>query len=80
MFRTQVSLTEEQMKRLRGEARRRHISLAAVIRDAVDRAVPGEDADRAARIEELLQAAGSAASGSGTVATNHDDVLGGIRW
>lgn len=80
MIRTQVSLTEEQMKRLRGEARRRHISLAAVIRDAVDRAVPGEDADRAARIEALLQAAGSAASGSGTVATNHDDVLGGIRW
>jgi len=51
-----------------------------VIRDAVDRAVPGEDADRAARIEELLQAAGSAASGSGTVATNHDDVLGSSRW
>lgn len=80
MIRTQISLTEEQMKRLRGEARRRRLSLAAVIRDAVDRAVPGEDAERSARIEALLKAAGSAASGSGTVATNHDDVLGGDRW
>lgn len=80
MIRTQVSLTEEQMKRLREEARRRHVSLAAVIRDAVDRAVPDEDAERAARIEVLLQAAGSASSGSGTVATDHDEVLGGDRW
>jgi hypothetical protein len=80
MIRTQVSLTEEQMKRLREEARRRHVSLAAVIRDAVDRAVPDEDAERAARIEVLLQVAGSASSGSGTVATDHDEVLGGDRW
>jgi uncharacterized protein YigA (DUF484 family) len=80
MIRTQVSLTEEQMKRLREEARRRHVSLAAVIRDAVDRAVPDEDAERAARIEVLLQAAGSASSGSGTVATDHDEILGVNRW
>ena len=80
MIRTQVSLTEEQMKRLRGEARRRRVSLAALIRDAVDRAVPGEDAERSARMDALLEAAGSASSGSGTVASNHDDVLGDERW
>ena len=40
MIRTQISLTEDQMRRLRHEARRRHVSLAAVIRDAVERVVP----------------------------------------
>jgi hypothetical protein len=80
MIRTQISLTEEQMKRLRREAKRRHVSLAALIRDAVDRAVPDEDAERSARIDLLLEAAGSASSGTGTVATDHDAVLGGDRW
>jgi hypothetical protein len=79
VIRTQVSLTEDQMRRLRREARRRHVSLAAVIRDAVDRVVPDEDARRAARIDALLAAAGSTASGSGTVARDHDAVLGGER-
>lgn len=68
------------MKRLRVEARRRRVSIAALVRDAVDRAVPGEEAERFARIEALLAAAGSVSSGSGTVATGHDDVLGGDRW
>jgi hypothetical protein len=80
MIRTQVSLTKEQMKRLRREAERRHVSLAALIRDAVDRAVPDEDAERSSRIDLLLEAAGSASSGTGTVATDHDAVLGGDRW
>jgi hypothetical protein len=80
MIRTQISLTEDQMRRLRREARRRHVSLAAVVRDAVDRVVPDEDAQRTKRIAALLAAAGSAASGTGTVARDHDDVLGGERW
>ena len=80
MIRTQVSLTEDQMRRLRREARRRHISMAAVIRDAVDRAVPDEDRLRHDRVEALLAAAGSAASGTGTVARDHDEVLAGDRW
>jgi hypothetical protein len=80
MIRTQVSLTEDQMRRLRREARRRHVSLAAVIRDAVDRVVPDEDARRSTRVETLLAAAGSTASGSGTVAREHDAVLGKDRW
>lgn len=80
MIRTQISLTEDQMRRLRREARRRHVSLAAVIRDAVDRVVPDEDGQRSARIDTLLAAAGSIASGSGTVAREHDAVLGEDRW
>lgn len=80
MIRTQVSLTEEQMGRLRREARRRHVSLAAIIRDAVDRVVPDEDAQRHERVETLLNAAGSAASVTGTVARDHDDELSVERW
>jgi len=80
MIRTQVSLTEEQMRRLRSEARRRHVSLAAVIRDAVDRVVPDDEARRRERVDTLLAAAGSAASGSGSVAREHDEVLAGDRW
>ncbi len=80
MIRTQVSLTDDQMRRLRREARRRQVSLAAVIRDAVDRVVPDEEALRHDRIEALLAAAGSAASGTGLVARDHDAELDGERW
>jgi len=80
MIRTQISLTDEQLRRLRQEARRRHVSLATVIRDAVDRVVPDEERLRMERIEALLGVAGSAASGTGTVARDHDEVLAGDRW
>jgi hypothetical protein len=80
MIRTQVSLTQDQMRRLRREARRRHVSMAAVIRDAVDQAVPDEDRSRRDRIDVLLLAAGSVASGTGTIAQDHDDLLAGERW
>jgi hypothetical protein len=80
MIRTQISLTDEQMSRLRREARRRNVSLAAVVRDAVDRVVPDEDGARIERLEALLATAGSAASGTGTVARDHDEVLAGERW
>jgi hypothetical protein len=80
VIRTQVSLTEEQMRRLRKEARRQGVSLAAVVRDAVDRVVPDEDEERLRRLESLLAAAGSAASGTGTVARDHDAVLASERW
>jgi uncharacterized protein YigA (DUF484 family) len=75
MIRTQVSLTEAQMQRLRREAHRRNVSLAAIVREAVDRAVPYEDVARSARVEALLGVAGAAASGSGTVAREHDELL-----
>jgi hypothetical protein len=80
VIRTQISLTDDQMRRLRQEARRRHVSLATVVRDAVDKAVPDEGAQRRARVDELLAAAGSAASGTGTVARDHDAILGEGRW
>ncbi len=80
MIRTQASLTEDQMRRLRHEARRRHVSLTAVVRDAVDEVVPDEDRLRSDRIDALLTIAGSAASGTGDVAQGPDEVLAGERW
>jgi hypothetical protein len=68
------------MRRLRREARRRHVSMAAIIRDAVDQVVPDEDARRRDRIDALLATAGSAASGTGLVARDHDAELAGDRW
>ena len=80
MIRTQISLTDDQMRRLRLEARRRHVSLAAVVRDAVDQFVPDEDVRRRSRVDALLAAAGSVASGTGTVARDHDAILGEGPW
>ena len=77
-MRTQVSLTEHQLRRLQREAHRRHLSVSAVIRDALDRLLPDEDAQRTGRIDALLAVAGSAASGTGTVARDHDDLLGEV--
>jgi len=80
MIRTQISLTEDQMRRLRAEAKRRRVSIAALLRDAVDQVVPDEDAQRALRHQVLLGVAGIVASGTGTIARDHDDALGEDRW
>jgi len=42
--------------------------------------VPDEDDRRRDRIDTLLAAAGSAASGTGLVARDHDAELPGERW
>lgn len=68
------------MRRLRAEAKRRGTSLASVIRDAVDSTVPDASERQRKRIDALLAAAGAAASGTGTVAREHDDVLSDGRW
>jgi hypothetical protein len=80
VIRTQISLTEEQMRRLRAEARRRKVPIAEVVRDAVDQVVPPEGAARDSRFERFLAIAGSAHSGTGDVATRHDEILGEGDW
>jgi hypothetical protein len=73
--RTQISLTEEQSRRLRGLARRKHTSMAALIRDAVDRAYPppGRADEPRAR---ALAAVGGFRSGSSDISAEHDRELG----
>jgi len=46
-----------------------------VVRDAIDRTVPDADQARLDRVEALLEVAGTAASGTGTVARDHDELL-----
>lgn len=80
MERTQISLTTEQMRRLRAEARRRKVPIAVVVRDAVDRVVPADPGDGQARFEQFLAAVGRFESGSGDVAATHDEIAGDTSW
>jgi hypothetical protein len=75
MIRTQISLTEKQMSSLRRVASARGVSIAAVIREAVDRSVPDEAADRLARQERAFGHAASFSSGHRDTSERHDEVL-----
>ena len=81
VIRTQISLTEAQMDRLKREARRRHTSIAAIIRDAVDATVVDEDADRLTRQQRAFGLAGVFTSGRSDISERHDEILGEeTRW
>ena len=80
MIRTQISLTEDQMRRLRAEARRRKVPIAALVREAVDRVVPTDPGAGRARFDRLLAAAGRFHSGTGDVAARHDEIAGEGEW
>jgi hypothetical protein len=80
MIRTQISLTEDQMRRLRREATRRSVPIAEVVRDAVDRVVPQDPGGRQAKVERALTSVGRFRSGSGDVSERHDEIAGESRW
>lgn len=80
MVRTQISLTDDQMRRLRAEARRRGVPIAAVVRDAVDRVVPGGTTSRHEAFRRALAAAGRFDSGHGDLAARHDEIAGETDW
>ena len=67
MVRTQISLTEEQMGRLRAQARRRRVPIATIVREAVDRVVPPDPGQRQALFQRAVSAIGRFDSGSGDV-------------
>jgi len=69
--RTQISLTAEQATRLRHIAARRGTSMAALIRDAVDRVVR-DDEDPEVRWERAMKAIGSAIGPVGNAGEDHD--------
>ncbi len=75
MIRTQISLTGEQHRRLRRVARERGVSVAEVIRRAVDAQVPSEDDERQRRWERLMALAGAFRSGLPDIAERHDEYL-----
>lgn len=69
------------MRRLRRTARERGTSIAAVIRDAVERSIPDEDTERLARQRRAFGLAGAFDSGHRDTAQRHDEVLADEkRW
>jgi hypothetical protein len=77
MERTQISLEPEQAERLRRLARERGVSMAHLIREAVDRTYGGPLAPptRAELWERAKSAIGCGHSGLGDVSKRHDDYL-----
>lgn len=77
MVRTQIQLTEQQARRLRGEARERGLSLAEIIRRYVEKGLADETPtrealyDRAARIVGRFRDRG----GARDVSSEHDRFL-----
>lgn len=75
MVRTIVQLPEAQAAALERAARRRGVSRAAVVREALDRLLRPEMSDEDATLRRALAAAGSFASGVPDLAERHDDYL-----
>lgn len=76
MLRTQIQFSEQQINLLKDYANREQVSIAEIVRRAVDAWCR---ADRQVSVEERRQAAlsivGQFASGQGDVARRHDDYL-----
>jgi len=74
MIRTQIQFTEQQLTELRRLARDRESSVAAVVRDAVDRELARrESLDEAWK--RALAVVGRYRGGGGNVARDHDEYL-----
>lgn len=74
MVRMQVQFTEEQQAELRYQARKRGISISALVREAVDRELSRRET-RAEAWARALAAIGSGHSGRHDIAERHDDYL-----
>lgn len=70
MVRTQIQLTEAQARALKRLAAERGVSIAALIREAVDRLVHGGDPDAVWR--RALAVIGRYSAGPGNVSEDHD--------
>jgi len=73
MIRTQIQLTQEQARAVKEMAANRGVSMAEVIREAVDRLVVEED--RSDKMKSFLKLAGRFSSGLTDVSVNHDKYL-----
>ena len=73
MHRTQVLLTREQLKKLQAEAKRRRVSLAQLIREAVDAYLRQREREELRR--RALAAVGRFSSGQSGISQDHDREL-----
>jgi hypothetical protein len=83
VIRTQIQLTESQAREVKRWADERGVSMAAVIREAIDahlgtRSGPTWDEI----VERAIAAVGCCASGTGDVADRHDEYFAesGLDW
>jgi ribbon-helix-helix CopG family protein len=76
MIRTQIQLTEEQVRALRRLAHERQTSVAALMRDAAQDLIDGSERERV--IDVALRAVGGYRSGRSDVAVRHDDYLADV--
>lgn len=79
MTKTQIYLEPEQHSALSEEARKRRVSLAALIRELVDEHLHGL-APPAERRKELLKIIGLGSSGRKDMSVRHDEELGKILY
>ena len=73
MIRTQIQLTEEQARELKRMAAERGISVSALIREAIEKAVAVDDGP--AKRQRALGAVGRFRSGAKDISTEHDRYL-----
>ncbi len=73
MIRTQVQLTEHQVRELRKRAAERGVSMATLIRDAIDLMLAADD--RHANWERAMAAVGKFRSGLSDISKDHDRYL-----
>jgi hypothetical protein len=79
VVRTIIQLPEEQAAALERAARRRGVSKAALVREALSALLAREEGDPA--VERALHAAGSGASGVRDLGEHHDEYLAELtRW
>lgn len=75
-----IGLTDSQHARLGREAARRHVSVGALVREAVDATFPEElEARRAAR-RRSCSLLGAFDSGRSDISERHDELLGEGPW
>jgi hypothetical protein len=75
MVRTQVQLTDEQAETLRRRSRRENISIAELVRRAIDAFTRTEPPNDRELRHRAIRAAGRFASGISNTSTSHDEVL-----
>lgn len=75
MIRTQIQLTEEQARRVQQLAADKGVSMAQVIREAVEQYTTQGTASREERVKRALEAAGRFRSGLQDLSIEHDKYL-----
>jgi len=76
MVRTQVQLTDKQLEALRRRSERESVSVAELVRRAIDALPPGDPPNLQELRDRAIAAAGQFASGVADTSANHDDALG----